>query len=126
MGMFDYFKCSKDIGELTNVECQTKDIDYDSGTFSFYWVDPAGMLWYPDYQGTTAFKFLEGDDIPIWKRMKYVPTGSNGRMLRVYLTNYTTIYNAETGPDGIVDLTYCKLHFVDGILQDYKYINTFT
>ena len=41
MGMFDELKCSADIGELTNVKCQTKDID---NVMSFFWVDPFFFL----------------------------------------------------------------------------------
>ena len=126
MGMFDYFKCSKDIGKLTDVDCQSKEFDFYGGTCSFYWVDPAGMLWSPDYQGTSAFEYAEDETLPIWNRIKCVPTGSHGRMLRVYLTNYVTVYTSKTDPDGFTEFTNCRLHFVDGILQDYAYINNST
>ena len=46
MGMFDEIKCSANIAQMTNVSCQTKDLE---NLLGFYWVDPSGQLWFPDY-----------------------------------------------------------------------------
>ena len=121
MGMFDYLKCSSDIGELTNEECQTKEIDRYGGTMSFYWVDPSGVLWYIDYSGTANFDINDDEDTPIWRRMKIVPNGNKGRIAPYYLTDYVTIYRSRSSPDGMLDTTTCRLHFVDGVLQSYTY-----
>lgn len=123
MGMFDNIKCSYDIGELTNVDCQTKDMDPFGGTMTFYWIDPAGATWTTDYLGTCSIEILEGEDLKPWKRLKYIPTGVHGRVTRVWMTDYIEIYHHKTHPDGVVDLTRCRLHFIDGILQDFTYIN---
>ena len=122
--MFDYVRCSKDIGELTDVECQTKDIDHWlGGTMTFYWIDPIGAIWYADYTGTADFVQFEGDGLSLRERFKTVPNGNHGKFLRHNITDYVCIYRYETAPDGLSECIECKLHFVDGILQDYKYIN---
>ena len=123
MGMFDYFKSSYDIGALTDIECQTKDMDFYGGTMSFYWLDPAGLLWSSDYSGTHSVKFNEGKNLPPWKSLQYIPTGVRGRVYRVYTTNYVRVYSSKTHPDGLVDITECRIHLRDGILQDFTYIN---
>ncbi len=118
MGMFDELKCSADIGELTNVSCQTKDID---NMMSFFWVDPSGFLWCPDYSGTQDIYFVETKFL--LGSMKYKPNGNRGKLRRVYITNYVFIYDTKTSPDGYAEIVECRLHFIDGILQDYTYIN---
>ena len=122
MGMFDCVKCSSDIGALTNEDCQTKDMDTWGGTMSFYWVDPAGALWTTDYQGTAAIEYVDNGDSP-WEKVSITPTGQRGRLTRAYTTRYIHIYRTKTHPDGVTDLDTCRLHFVEGILQDFKYIN---
>ena len=117
MGMFDDIKCSAEIGALTNVSCQTKEIDrYAGGTMSFYWVDPSGQMWTADFSGTTDF-LVDG------KKIKYISSGKNGKVVPVYLTDYVTIYSSVTHPDGMVDWAECRLHFIEGKLQDFRYIN---
>ena len=123
MGMFDDVKCSYNIGELTNVSCQTKDMDPFGGTMSFYWVDPTGALWTTDYLGTSSIEIVEGENLKPWEKLKYIPTGVHGRVTRVWITDYVEIYEYKTQADGVVDCVRCRLHFVDGILQEYKYIN---
>jgi len=122
MGMFDDIKCSYNIGPLTDVDCQTKDMDPYGGTMSFYWVDPAGVLWTTDYQGTSAIEYLDEGKSP-WGSIKIIPTGTRGRVVRAYHTNYIKIYHYKTHPDGVVDCDECILHFIDGILKDFSYIN---
>lgn len=121
--MFDDIKCSYDIGILTDVDCQTKDMDPYGGTMSFYWVDPAGVLWTTDYQGTSAIEFVEGENLKPWERIKHIPTGVHGKVSSVYLTDYVEIYSYNTHPDGVVDHYRCRLHFIEGVLQDFSYIN---
>lgn len=121
MGMFDDFKCSYNIGALTNVPCQTKDMDPHGGTMSFYWVDPAGLLWTTDTNGCVDIQF--NDEAPLHGRIKLIPNGNHGRVVRVDMTDYITIYNYITHPDGMFDWTFCKLHFVHGELKDFTYIN---
>lgn len=115
MGMFDDFKCSADIGVLTNVTCQTKDIDrLDGGTMSFYWVDPSGQLWTPDHSGTVDF-LIDG------KKIKYISNGNHGKYRPVYLTEYVSVYTSRTHPDGHVDWYDCRIHFYEGKLVSYVY-----
>jgi len=121
MGMFDYVKCSSDIGELTNEECQSKEMDRYGGTMSFFWVDPIGLLWYIDYGGTADFAINDDEDIPIWRRMKVVSNGNKGKVTRYYLTDYVEIYRSRSSPDGHLDTTACRLHFIEGVLQSYSY-----
>lgn len=123
MGMFDYFKSSYNIGALTDVECQTKDMDPFGGTMSFFWLDPAGLLWSSDYTGTHAIEMNEDENAPIWKKLKYIPTGVHGRFYRVYITDYINVYDAVTHPDGLIDITECRIHLVDGQIKDFTYIN---
>ena len=124
MGMFDYLKCSADIGALKNIECQTKDIEeFIGGTMSFYWVDPVGALWYVDYTGTADFAINDDEDTPIWRRMKIVPSGRKGKVSRCTLTKYICVYASKAAPDGLLEWDYCRLHFVEGVLEDFKYIN---
>ena len=125
MSMFDYFVCSKDIGDLTNVECQTKDMDrYYGGTMSFYWVDPSGMMWTADFSGTSDFVFDE-DAPSLLGKVKCIPNGRKGKVSRVTITDYVTVYTSKTQPDGMVEWIECKIHFIDGILQSYTYINKY-
>lgn len=116
MGMFDFIRCSANIGELTDSDCQTKDIDkYYGGTLAFYWVDPNGMLFYIDYSGTCDYV----------DNFKCIPNGNHGRCGPTTLTRDVVIYQTKTQPDGYVDLVECKLTFASGVLQDFSYINNF-
>ncbi len=123
MGMFDYVKCSYNIGELTNVECQTKDIDpLVGGTMSFYWIDPAGHLWTTDHSGCSAIEYGVGEGA-LWKRIKYVPTGVKGKVYAVDISREVEIYDTVTHPDGYAETTFCQLLFVRGTLEYFEYIN---
>ena len=59
MGMFDYFRSSYDLGpQLTDVECQTKDIEEGYGaTMTQYWLSPDGYLY------VAAFKIADNKQI---------------------------------------------------------------
>ena len=123
MGMFDELKCSFNIGELTNVLCQTKDIDpWEGGTMSFYWIDPAGQMWATDTSGCTAIEYKDANG-PLWNRIKYVPTGLKGRIYPLDLTRELEIYRTVTHPDGYVETTYCQLLILKGTVEYFEYIN---
>jgi hypothetical protein len=127
--MFDYFRSSYDLGEqFTNVVCQTKDIeDGIGGTMTVYWLDPKGVLWYPDYKGTNTFEIIEEDDPrydPNKKFLNYewVPTGEHGRYQPCLITKYVEIY--PSGWEGeYKDWPTMRLHFRSGILQDFERIS---
>lgn len=119
MGMFDEIKCSANIGELTNIRCQTKDID---NVLAFFWIDPAGILWTPDYSGTQDIHYRK--DKPLFGSIgsiEYKPNGNKGKVRRAPLTKYVTIYDSKTSPDGYSEFIECVLHIVDGTLQSYVY-----
>jgi len=113
MGMFDEIKCSANIEQMTNIYCQTKDLE---NLLVFFWVDPSGHLWQPDYSGTYDIKITDS-------KIKSVRSGLNGRMRPYIYTGTVNIYNSHTHPDGYVDWVECKLTFVEGKLQDFIYIN---
>lgn len=117
MGMFDYLKSDYDIGILTGRECQTKDMDAEGGTMSFYWLDPVGNLWSTDYTGTAK--------IDISHKFKLIPTGTRGKVYPAYVTGKYQVYDTLTQPDGVQDLFICQLTFSLGRLQYYEYINKF-
>ena len=122
MGMFDFVKCSSDIGELTNESCQTKSIEKEEGgTMSFYWVDPVGALWYADYSGTSSLEQVEDESLPIWRRYRIKPNGNKGRLYRISLTGDVKIYSSSVYPDGMIEWTVCILTFVEGKLHSYSY-----
>jgi hypothetical protein len=128
MGMFDYFRSSYDLGEqFTNVTCQSKDFeDGIGGTMTHYWLDPAGVLWYPDYRGTNTFETIEEDDSRYDPERKFlnfewVPTGHHGAYRPYFLTKYVEIY-PESWEGKWEDWPRLKLHFKHGILQDYENI----
>ena len=116
MGMFDLIKCSADIAQLTNLECQTKDLQ---NLFVFYWVDPSGRLWHPDYADTYDVKVSANE-------VKVISSGIKGKMRPYIYTGDIKIGEAKTSSDGYVDWVECKLTFVEGKLKDFIYINNYT
>jgi hypothetical protein len=126
MGMFDYFRSSYDLGKgFTNVTCQTKDIeDGIGGTMKHYWLDPAGVLWCPDYTGTNTFEVIPEDDPRYDDKRKFlnfewVPTGNHGKYVQKPITKYVEIYPASW--EGKWEhWPRLRLHFKYGILQDYE------
>ena len=124
--MFDYFRSSYDLtSQFTNVPCHTKDIEEYGigGTMTYFYLDPAGYLWCPDYTGTSTFKELkEGDEgyheVALFN-FRWIPTGKRGKYRVHPITKYITIYpeqwegSWETWPD-------CRIHFKDGKLQDFE------
>jgi hypothetical protein len=126
MGMFDYFRSSYDLGEqFTNVGCQTKDMEEGiGGTMTLYWLDPSGVLWYPDYVGTNTFEVIEEDDPRYDPNKKFlnfewVPTGKRGTYRPYLITRYVEVYPASWQGQW-EDWPRLKIHFKRGILQDYE------
>lgn len=115
MGMFDEIKCSANIAQMTNISCQTKDLE---SIFGFYWVDPSGQLWHPDYSGTYDIKVSDSS-------IKAIRSGLKGRMRPYIYTGSVNIYDSHTAPDGYVDWVECELIFVEGKLQTFTYINNY-
>lgn len=127
--MFDYVRSSYDLGEtFTNVTLQTKDIEeYSiSGTMTHYWISPDKVLWCPDYTGTSTLEVYEEGDPRyrperLWMNYEWIPTGQRGRYHSHKITKYITVYpekwegNWEYWPR-------LKLHFRDGVLQDFENI----
>lgn len=123
--MFDYFRSSYDLGEqFTNVVCQTKDIeDGIGGTMTDYWLDPAGKLWCPHYRDTHTFEEIPEDDERYSERLgflnfEWIPTGQHGKYQPFLLTKYIEIYPATWKGDWH-DWPRLRLHFRDGIVQEY-------
>lgn len=126
MGMFDYFRSSYDLGErFTNVTCQTKDIeDCIGGTMTDYWLDPAGVLWCPDYKGVSTFETISEEDPRYSKNhgflnFEWVPTGQRGKFVQHPITKYVEIYPAEWELEW-ENWPRLRLHFKRGIIQDYE------
>ena len=123
--MFDNLRSSYYFDEDFRGQCQTKDIeDGIGGTMSQYWISPDGQLYWIDYSHTADFVELqEGDEgyDPEKKlfNFRWIPNGTHGRVRPWDITKYVVIYpenwkgNWEDWPD-------CRIHFVDGIVQDYK------
>jgi len=124
--MFDYFRSSYDLGEqFTNVVCQTKDIvDFGiGGTMTNYWLDPSGKLWCPQYHGTHTFEEISKDDERysdkhFFLNFEWIPTGVHGKFKLHEITKYIEIYPATWKGDWH-DWPRLRLHFRDGILQEY-------
>ena len=126
MGMFDYFRSSYDLSEqFTNVTCQTKDLeDGIGGTMTHYWLDPNGVLWYPDYIGTNTFEIIEEDDPRYDPKLKFlnfewVPTGQRGAYRPHFITKYVEVY-PEGWKGAWEDWPRLKLHFKYGVLKDFE------
>ena len=124
--MFDYFKSSYDLGEqFTNVVCQTKDIeDGIGGTMTDYWLDPSGQLWYPSYINTHTLKEIDKTDTrydakKAFLNFEWIPTGKHGKYQRCYITKYIEVYPANWEGKW-KDWARCRLHFRNGILQDFE------
>lgn len=125
--MFDWFRSSYNLGEqFTNVPCQTKDIEeYGlSGTMTTYWLDPNGVLWFPDYTGTNTFEVIDENDPrhdPKLRFLNYewVPTGKRGKCSQHLITKYIEVY-PDRWEGKWEDWPRLRLHFKKGILQDFE------
>ena len=123
--MFDYFRSSYDLGDFTDVVCQTKEIeDGIGGTMTLYWLDPNGVLWRPDYRGTNTFEEIPETDPRYNKKMgflnfEWVPTGHHGKFVHHPITKYVEIYPSQWEGEWD-DWPRMKLHFKRGVLQDFE------
>lgn len=124
--MFDYLRSSYDLGEqFTNVELHTKDIEEGiGGTMTTYWIDPKGVLWCPDYVGTSNFVVYE-EGHPnykperLWMNHEWIPTGKHGKYFPYDITGYIRVY--PSGWKGKwEDWPTLRLHFRKGVLQDFE------
>ena len=125
MGLFDYVCSSYSLGEhFTDSELQTKDI---GGTMAHYWIDPAGRLWCPDYTGTSTFEEIKENDPRYSKdrlflNFEWIPTGKRGRYHIYLITKYIVVYPSDWKGKW-EDWPRLRLHFVNGILQDYEKVS---
>lgn len=123
--MFDTIRSSYDLGEqFTNVVCQTKDIeDGIGGTMTDYWVDPSGLLWYPEYRDTHDFVIIEEDDPRYdsdrsFLNFEWIPTGIHGKYRPHEITKYVEIY-PQWWKGRWEDWPRLRIHFRYGRIQDY-------
>ena len=127
MGMMDFVRSSYNLGEqFTNTTLQTKDIEEYGigGTMTNFWIDPNGVLWRPDYVGTNTFEIIEKDDPRydpnhLFLNHEWVPTGKKGKLVHHPITKYIEVYPADWKGKW-EDWPRLKLHFRNGIIQDYE------
>lgn len=86
--LFDYVRCSMDIGVLTDVTCETISL---GGNMGRYWIDPSGRLFQIDYEGTHDFVIItesspEYDHQYSWRNTSVKPNGSRGAVAPVLFT----------------------------------------
>ena len=125
MGMFDYVRSSYYFDKDFKGQCQTKDIEDDyGGTMSQYWISPDGQLYLIDYSHTADFVELkEGDEgyedkLAIFN-FKWIPNGTHGKVRPWNITKYVVIY-PEKWKGKWEDWPDCRVHFVNGIVQNYE------
>jgi hypothetical protein len=126
MGLYDCVRSSYNLGEhFTETICQTKTIEDDyGGTMTDYWIDPAGRLWYPEYKDTHDFVYIDEGNPEYnpdkkFMNFKWVPTGKRGKVIHHKITKYIEIYPHQW-KGAWEDWPTIRLHFVDGILKDFK------
>ena len=126
MGMFDWVRSSYDLGpQLTDVECQTKDIeDGIGGTMTQYWISPDGYLYVIDYTGTHNLEMYEpGDDKYDeecgWRNFDWVPNGNHGKIRVEPITKYIEIHTSHWG-GAWETWPRARIHFKYGKVQDYE------
>lgn len=123
MGLYDTFRSSFNLGsEFTDVECQTKDIDDEGGTMSFYWLGPDGRLYTPDYDGTHIFEMSKDPGASLWNSFMWVPTGAHGKMKCAYLTRSIEIYPVKAAKSW-EEVPRMHLRFREGALCDFAQSN---
>jgi hypothetical protein len=114
--------------QFTNTTCQTKGIEEGyGGTMTHYWLDPNGVLWYPDYVGTNTFECIPEDDPRydekhLFLNFEWIPTGQRGKYKVHPITKYVEVY-PERWEGEWEDWPTLRLHFKYGVLQDYERIN---
>jgi hypothetical protein len=122
--MFDIVRSSYPLDEEFMGINQTKEIeDGYGGTMSTYWISPNGQLYLIDYSNTADFVQLkEGDegydDIALFNS-RWIPNGTHGRVRPWNITKYVVIY-PEKWEGEWEDWPHCRIHFKNGIVQDYE------
>ena len=126
MGLFDYLRSSYDLGpQFTETELNTKDIEEGNcGTMTHYYLDKSGLLWYPDYTGTSTFEEISKDDERysdkhLFLNFEWVSTGQKGKYKVHPITKYVEVYPA-TWEGSYEDWPRCRIHFKLGKLQDFE------
>jgi hypothetical protein len=126
MGMFDYLRSSYNFGpQFTDVELQTKDIEEGyGGTMTHYYLDKSGLLWYPDYTGTSTFEEIPKDDERysdkhLFLNFEWIPTGQKGKYKVHPITKYISVYPSGWSGEWEKWPTL-RLHLIQGKLQDYE------
>ena len=127
MGMFDYLRSSYNLGpQFTDVELQTKDIEEYGigGTMTHYYLDKSGILWYPDYTGTSTFEEIPKDDERysdkhLFLNFEWISTGQRGKYRVHPITKYISVYPSSWSGEWEKWPTL-RLHFIQGKLQDYE------
>ena len=117
-GLFDYVRCSMDIGQLTNVTCETRSL---GGNCSRYWISPAGELFVIDYEGTHDFVIITEDDPEYdrqfpWRNTDIQKNGLHGSVSPVNFSGYLDLEpNWLLNPD--LEHDWKMLVFRDGLCQ---------
>ena len=124
--MFDYLRSSYDLGpQFTETELNTKDIEEGyGGTMTHYYLDKSGLLWYPDYTGTSTFEEIPKDDERysdkhLFLNFEWISTGQRGKYKVHPITKYISVYPAEWKGEWTAWPTL-RLHFIRGKLQDFE------
>lgn len=125
--MFDYVRSSYKFTDEFNDSTvfQTKDLDCSLET---YYIDPSGVIWKPDYVGTSDIVFLEPEDPEYNEELQFlnikcVPTGKRGRYKPLNITDYVTIYPEYIQRPKYNIRTDIRIHFFQGIIQNYEVIH---
>ena len=116
--LFDYVRCSMDIGVLTDVTCETTCL---GSNMARYWVSPAGELFVIDYEGTHDFVIVtetdpEYDAEHSWRNTSIEPNGAHGSVAPV---NFTGVVNIAPDPSLQPEIgwEFRSLVFKDGLCQ---------
>ena len=116
--LFDYVRCSMDIGCLTDVTCETLSL---GGNMMRYWISPAGQLFIIDYEGTHDFVIItetspEYDHKYAWRNTSIKPNGAHGVVAPVAFTGVLDLApNPSLQPD--MNWEFRTLVFEDGLCQ---------
>ena len=117
MGMFDEVRCDYLVPDYSLY--QTKSIEGEiGGSLSFYYIDPAGLVWFIDYYGCS--EWVRDPTKPKPWPYKRVQTGKRGRVrhmsrMNKYLTMYPSSYKGDWK-----DIPMYRMHIVDGRVESHQ------